>query len=142
MTDLDGLIAEARNSFKATNASANLTHRLADALEAERGKVRQQRAKLVAVRDILNRDDFGDDWEHDEWVYRQAAERKLADIEEALGSVMLAVPDAIARVRELHRESETYRETCVECSVGENLIDWPCRTIRALDGAPEPEEKP
>lgn len=96
--------------------------------------VRQERAKLVAVRDILNRDDFGDDWEHDEWVYRQAAERKLADIEEALGSEMLAVPDAIARVRELHRESEAYRETCVECSVGDNLVDWPCPTIRALEG--------
>ena len=30
----EDLIAEARNSFKATNASANLIHRLADALEA------------------------------------------------------------------------------------------------------------
>lgn len=34
-------------------------------------------AAIERVRAILDRDDFGDDWEHDEWVYRQAAEKKL-----------------------------------------------------------------
>lgn len=41
-------------------------------------------AAIERVRAILNRDDFGDDWEHDEWVYRDAAEKQLSDIEAAL----------------------------------------------------------
>lgn len=56
-------------------------------LEQVEGVVVERDDAVVAierVREILNRDDFGDDWEHDEWVYRQAAERQLSDIEDVL----------------------------------------------------------
>lgn len=44
----EDLIAEARGSFKATNASANLIHRLADALEASEARIAELEAKLAA----------------------------------------------------------------------------------------------
>ncbi|MFJ4847574.1 hypothetical protein [Streptomyces sp. NPDC088733] len=52
-------------------------------------------------------------------------------------------PGAIDRVRQLHARvqpasgSPAYCAHCVEC---EDRAPWPCATIRALDGLPEPQE--
>ena len=42
------------------------------------------REALTEIRGIIDRDDFGDSWEHDDWVFRDAAEKKLSQIEEVL----------------------------------------------------------
>lgn len=50
---------------------------------------------------------------------------------------------AIERVRAIHRPESNERYTwCVGCSTDEYPEDWPCPTVAALDGAPEPEEGP
>lgn len=50
---------------------------------------------------------------------------------------------AVERVRAIHRPESNERYTwCVGCSTDEYPEDWPCPTIAALDGAPEPEGKP
>ena len=41
---------------------------------------------IAKVREILAHDEI-EGWEHDEWVYRQEGDRKLSEIEAALGSV-------------------------------------------------------
>lgn len=51
-----------------------------------------------------------------------------------------AAEAALARVRALHRVDQgTEGRAIVRCVCEER---WPCSTIQALDGAPEPEEKP
>ena len=42
------------------------------------------REALTEIQEIIDRDDFGDSWEHDDWVFRDAAEKKLSQIEEVL----------------------------------------------------------
>ena len=54
-----------------------------ESLEAERDSALSTIAK---VREILESDEL-DGWEHDDWVYRQESDRKLSEIEAALGSV-------------------------------------------------------
>lgn len=61
-----------------------VTRRLADALEAATSERDAALAAIERVKVILDRDDFGDSWEHDEWVFREAAEKKLGEIEAAL----------------------------------------------------------
>ena len=102
MSDLDELIAEARNSFKATNASANLIHRLADALEAANAESDAALAVIERVREI----------------------------HAPLSSLTWGAPDEF--------------QVCEECNDPDarGFIYWPCPTVAALDGAPEPEEKP
>lgn len=77
--------------------------------------------------------------------------KRLADALETANTERAAVPDAaldaVARVRALHYEED---HECAECSFEPMLdaaflgvsVPWPCSTIQALDGAPEPEEKP
>lgn len=57
-----------------------------------------------------------------------------------------AATAAIERVRALHRRDSVLSDYCGECSdFGSDqhppgqLIEWPCSTVAALDGAPEPE---
>lgn len=59
-----------------------------------------------------------------------------------------AVPEAVAKVRELHRpvEIEPSSTICHECShqlpsgdYAEKVTEWPCATLDALGPTPEPE---
>lgn len=124
MNDLDELIAEARNSFKATNASANLIYRLANALEAAGA----ERDAVLAEIEIIK--------EHREkWMARALRVEDERD----------AALAAVERVRAIHVERE--HRTLDGTYLGGTVCDgcrrpWPCPTVAALDGAPEPEVKP
>lgn len=68
-------------------------------------------------------------------VLRNIIERLTAERDAALA--------AIERVRAVHRKDARLPDwpECTHCTVGmlQDPVDWPCDTIRALDGAPEPE---
>lgn len=71
--------------------------------------------------------------------------------DEAVGAIAErdAALAAVARVREIHAPDSVVSDACSECSdfgTDEHPVwlgvPWPCPTVAALDGAPEPEVKP
>ena len=122
------LIAEARNSFKATNASANLIHRLADALEAA-GAERDAALTRIAEAAKLH------------WKYT------YYDLEDSC-------PDTTDEHREEHHHvsdeiGEFYcdqmptGDVCCDTCRDENgdRMEWPCSTAVALGLTDEGGEK-
>lgn len=134
MTDYEtrGLIAEARKYAKKKRGNgwidmADIVDRLADALEAATEELERERRRGAARQRFV-----AETARHNEQL--------LAERDAALA--------AIERVRELHQAREDgWCSACAETNdqTGE-FQDFPCPTIRALlaalDGAPEPEEKP
>lgn len=77
------------------------------------------------------------------------ADRLIGELCAALSRA--AAPEAVAKVRELHRpvEIEPSSTICHECShqlpsgdYAEKVTEWPCATLDALGPAPEPEWEP
>ena len=83
----------------------------------------------------------GDDGEVDYWMTSDQVYRIIAAVEDwqdrtqqARAMSMTDNEAAIARVRELHRQSHFSNE-CIECAPGGTYY-WPCPTVEALaDGA-------
>ncbi|MDJ0460620.1 hypothetical protein [Streptomyces sp. H27-C3] len=65
-----------------------------------------------------------------------AAQALLVSFDEVQLAEMIASASArIKRVRALHKQEYN---TCDWCSTNDRYADWPCPTIRALDGEEQP----
>ena len=135
MTDLDELIAEARESFSDATSGGDfddwetlgrIVPRLADALEATtrvpvQGEPNDDREALNHIRVTAKA--------NARW--RRLANKTIRDAEAERDAALAA----IERVRAIHLpvalETKTVCNSCDE--------EWPCDTREALDGAPEPE---
>lgn len=132
MTTNEELIAEAREIIDPPNTPEQyLIDRLADALEAA---TRERDAALAAVevaRKLHHKiTRYGNDY------YSISAESYEDD------------PSSYDDLEPFDLCAECYeveRLICEECGGGAPIghrSSWPCPTVAALDGAPEPEEKP
>lgn len=97
-------------------ADADKWQRAALTLQGDRDALR---AKLAAAEDALN----------DAILYENEARDALA----RQTPVLLAAEAALARVRELHRESRGSMSALYSNPICECGKDYPCPTIRALD---------
>ena len=99
-----------------------------------RGQVDRAVGSRAAVPDAATESDYHEGLEEGIKIGRAERDAALA---------------AVERVRAIHERDMVLRDYCSECSdFGSDqfppgqMVEWPCPTVAALDGAPEPEGKP
>lgn len=97
-----------------------------------------------AYPDSYISEDFKDGIERAARIAVEMLAPRIEDVETALAAAVHENGElraALARVREMHDQylpAAVDYDCCAHCNIGGIYVEWPCPTIRALDG----EEKP